>query len=310
MRYTLKQLRYIDMAARHKSITGASAELNISPSSISAAIDALELELKRKIFRRLPSKGIQPTQFGHTFLGNARQLLKAHTSFEDAVEERVNVVDGAIRMGCFTPAAPILLPLIARAIADDYPGISLHFIEGEGAVNMQRVAHSDIDLALGFNAEIDMNIKFVPLFEAPPHIILPAGHRLATRKVLRLKDVAGEPMVLLDLVQTRDYMFGLFAQDGLTPKVAYSSKSSEMVRSMVASGLGYSVFNLRPSIKQQYAMGDLVRIPLAAGYRSVEFGILHRYDAVLSRVEQVLLDTCLRLRDKGVFQNVVLNALD
>ncbi|WP_169566309.1 LysR family transcriptional regulator [Sneathiella limimaris] len=306
MRYTLKQLKYIDVAARHRSITNASKELHISPSSISAAIDALEQELDRTLFRRLPSKGIVATQFGTAFLGHARQLLKAHIAFEDAVSDQANTIAGSLRMGCFTPAAPILLPLITRAVAANYPGVSMHFVEGENNINLKRIDHNEIDLGLGFASELSDHIAFIPLFTAPPHIVVPFDHPLANRSVLSLKDVHKEPMVLLDLEQTRDYMFSLFAEDNLTPRVIYSSKSAEMVRSMVASGLGYSIFNLRPLKKQQYTVGDLVRIPLTSGYRTVEFGILHRVDAVLSKADQVVIDICIRLRDEGAFDNAVL----
>ncbi|MCF8466262.1 MAG: LysR family transcriptional regulator [Sneathiella sp.] len=306
MRYTLKQLTYIDVAARHKSITGAAKALNISPSSISSAIDAIEIQTRKKLFTRHPSKGISATQYGHGFLSNARQLLKAHVTFEEAVDEQAKAINGAIRMGCFTPAAPIILPLITKSVADNYPGISIHLTEGDVRRNMQRVVDSKIDLAIGVGANLDPCVSFVPLFVAPPHIVLPHDHPLANRSLLSLKDVYDEPMVLLDLDETREYMFGLFNSENLTPKVAFSSQTGEMVRNMVAAGLGYSVFNLRPLQKQQYTVGDIVRIPLTPGYMSVEYGILHRNDAHLSKVDQVVIDTCLRLRDSGAFNRAVL----
>ena len=306
MRYTLKQLTYIDVAARHKSITGAAKALNISASSISSAIDAIEIQTNKKLFTRLPSKGISVTQFGHVFLSNSRQLLKAHLTFEEAVDEQAKAINGAVRMGCFTPAAPIILPLITKSVADNHPGISIHLTEGDIAQNMRQVVDGKIDLAIGVSAHLAMNIAFVPLFVAPPHIVLPHDHPLADRSMLSLKDICHEPMVLLDLDETRDYMFGLFNQDDLTPRVAYSSQSAEMVRSMVAAGLGYSIFNLRSLQKQQYTVGDLVRIPLTPGYRAVEYGIIHRDDAHLSKVDHVVINTCIRLRDSGAFNRAVL----
>lgn len=306
MRYTLKQLKYIDVAARQKSITGAAKSLNISPSSISSAIDAIEEQSKKKIFSRLPSKGISITQFGHGFLSNARQLLKAHVTFEEAVDEQAKAINGAIRLGCFTPAAPILLPLITKSVADNHPGISIHLTEGDTVKNMRQVIDSEIDLVIGANSNLDASISFIPLFTAPPHIVLPHDHPLANQSSLSLKDVSNDPMVLLDLDQTREYMFGLFSQDNLTPKVAYSSQTSEMVRSMVAAGMGFSVFNLRPLQKQQYTVGDIVRIPMTSGYRSVEYGILHRTDAYLSSVDQVVIETCIRLRESGAFNMATL----
>ncbi|MEH6526954.1 MAG: LysR substrate-binding domain-containing protein [Sneathiella sp.] len=306
MRYTLKQLKYIDVAARQKSITGAAKSLNISPSSISSAIDAIEEQSQKKIFSRLPSKGISITQFGHGFLSNARQLLKAHVTFEEAVDEQAKAINGAIRLGCFTPAAPILLPLITKSVADNHPGISIHLTEGDTVKNMRQVIDNEIDLVIGANTNLDASISFISLFTAPPHIVLPHDHPLANQSSLSLKDVSNDPMVLLDLDQTREYMFGLFSQDNLTPKVAYSSQTSEMVRSMVAAGMGFSVFNLRPLQKQQYTVGDIVRIPMTSGYQAVEYGILHRTDAYLSSVDQVVIETCIRLRESGAFNMATL----
>ncbi|MCR9213414.1 MAG: LysR family transcriptional regulator [Proteobacteria bacterium] len=312
MRYTLKQLRYIDIAARQQSITGAAKALNISPSSISSAIDAIEAQTNKRIFNRSPSKGIYATQFGHGFLSNARHLLKAHTVFEEAMDEQAKTINGSITLGCFTPAAPILLPMITKSVAENYPGISIHLTEGDTLKNLRHVADNEIDLAIGANLTLDanlslsMNVAFIPLFNAPPHIVLPHNHALSKRSLLSLKDVCNEPMVLLDLDQTREYMFSLFNNDDLSPKVAYSSQTGEMVRNMVAAGLGYSIFNLRPLQKQQYTVGDLVRIPLKPHYTAVEYGILHRSDVQLSKAAHVVIDTCVRLRDSGAFNQATL----
>ncbi len=307
MRYTLKQLNYIEVAARHKSISRASQELNISPSSISSAIDAVEQDTKRALFDRLPSKGISPTQFGLTFLSHARQFLKAHRNFEDSINEQSSIIGGAIRMGCFTPAAPIILPLVIQEIAQAHPDILIQFSEGDSLDIYRDLLESNIDLAFGFQADPTVaNLTFRHLFTASPHIVLPKDHPLAKETVLSLQDVHELPMILLDLKLTRDYMFGLFTKEGLTPKISYSSKSSEMVRSMVAAGLGYSIFHLRPLKKQQYTVGDLVRIPTTPSYQSVEFGILHREDASLSKVDQVMIETCQHLQKTGAFDKVTL----
>ncbi|MEH6497672.1 MAG: hypothetical protein V7740_18150, partial [Pseudomonas marincola] len=66
------------------------------------------------------------------------------------------------------------------------------------------------------------------------------------------------------------------------------------------------VFNLRPLQKQQYTVGDIVRIPMTSGYQAVEYGILHRTDAYLSSVDQVVIETCIRLRESGAFNMATL----
>ena len=64
LNFTLKQLRYVAAAGREGSIANAANSLNISQSSITAAIDALEAGLGYNLFLRSPAKGIDPTSAG------------------------------------------------------------------------------------------------------------------------------------------------------------------------------------------------------------------------------------------------------
>ncbi|MGH6778327.1 MAG: helix-turn-helix domain-containing protein, partial [Bradyrhizobium sp.] len=62
--FTLKQLRYIEAAARTGSIANAANELNISQSAVTAAIDKFEEALGYELFLRVPAKGIKTTPSG------------------------------------------------------------------------------------------------------------------------------------------------------------------------------------------------------------------------------------------------------
>ena len=57
LNFTLKQLRYVEAAGRLGSIASAATKLNISQSSITAAIDVLEAELGYDLFLRTPGEG-------------------------------------------------------------------------------------------------------------------------------------------------------------------------------------------------------------------------------------------------------------
>ncbi|MFD2441872.1 hypothetical protein ACFSS8_20430 [Paracoccus kondratievae] len=45
--------------------------------------------------------------------------------------------------------------------------------------------------------------------------------------------------------------------------MVYSARSTDMMRALIAAGMCYGIFNIRPMSKQTYARGDLVRLPLA-----------------------------------------------
>ena len=310
MRYTLKQLRYLEAAARLRSITAAANEFNISPSSIAAAIDAIEAETNQTLFNRHPSKGVTPTRYGRDFLINVRQLLQSHLKFETTLSGISDKLEGSIRMGCFTPIAPIVLPLILKLVSDEHPTLSMQIIEGDAEKMVEMLSAEKIDLALTYSIGVPERFHFQSLFYAPPHVTLSTNHPLAARESLTLEELADEPLILLNLDRTRTYMLDLFKQRGLTPNVLYSSHSSEMVRSLVAAGFGYAIFNVKPRNKQTYTMGDLVRIPLASDHLAPEFGIIHYGKSGLTRVAQAVIEACARLKSEGTFRDFVVMPID
>lgn len=307
MHYTLKQLKYLDAAARHRSITGAADEFNISPSSIAAAINAIEQEISGTVFVRHPSKGVTPTQYGQRFLLHVSDILEQHSQFEKSLGGVTDKLEGHIRLGCFAPLAPIMLPVVLKSIAIRYPTVSIDIAEGDTAEISDMIANGELDLAMAYDRGFSTNAKFSPLFDAPPHVALNSEHVFAGRATLELDDLHDDPLVLLNLELTRDYILNLFTARGLEPKIAYRSRSSEMVRALVASGLGYAIFNVRPLSKQTYVVGDIVRIPLRSKHETPTFGFLYRDEKKLTRVEQALIRTCQQLNLEGRFKPLLVS---
>ena len=79
-----------------------------------------------------------------------------------------------------------------------------------------------------------------------PYALLPWGHPLAGRTMIRLQELAQSPLVLINLPHSREYFLSLFRQAGVAPRIAHQTKSIEMVRSLVANGLGVSLLTTRP----------------------------------------------------------------
>ena len=63
---------------------------------------------------------------------------------------------------------------------------------------------------------------------------------------MALKDLADEPMVLLDVAPSRTYFMGLMHDAGVEPRIAFSSPSMELVRGLVGKGQGFSLLVTRP----------------------------------------------------------------
>jgi DNA-binding transcriptional LysR family regulator len=93
-------------------------------------------------------------------------------------------------------------------------------------------------------------------------VALPPEHRLAKRKSIRLADLADEPMVLLDLPDSRDYFEAMLAKAGVTPNIRYRSASYETVRGLVARGHGFSILNQLPAHRETYDGGAVTAVAI------------------------------------------------
>ncbi|MCY1247155.1 LysR substrate binding domain protein [compost metagenome] len=80
---------------------------------------------------------------------------------------------------------------------------------------------------------------------------------------MSLRDLALEPMILLDVQPSRTYFVSIFEELGLNPHIAFSSPSIEMVRGMVGRGFGFSVLVTRPHSECTYDGQKVVMVDIA-----------------------------------------------
>ena len=301
MHYTLKHLRYVEAAERHQSITAAAEALAVSPSSIAAAITHIEAQTKQPIFDRAPSRGVSTTQFGRRFLDEVRQLLVAQTNFDSKVQDLERIVDGTARIACFTPLAPILLPTILTEVRERYPALQINVREGSLEEIVRAVDEGEADFAICYGPVQELVYRFLPLFVGYPHAALPAAHPLASGRFVTLEQLAPEPLVVLDFELSRRYLMDLFAARNLKPNVVYSARSTDMMRALIAAGMAYSIFNVRPMSKQTYATGDLVRLPLAGEHDAPSAGVMMRRDVALTPICLAIVEACEMQAMRGDF---------
>lgn len=292
MQYTLKQLRYFAAAAEHGSVTAAARSIRVSQPSISEAIAHLERAFDLQLFVRHRAQGLSPTPAGRRFLVEARSLL-AHA--DDLRQSALGLADdlaGELEVGCFITFASLLMPGLLGAFAARFPEIRIRLHEDHTEALIAALRAGRFDLALTYDLNIGPDLDFEPLAEVPFHAILPARHRFARRAVVSLQELAGEPLVLLGLPQSRDYFLSVFYGLGLQPRVAYETPSFEMVRGLVANGHGYSVMHSRPLSDQALDGMRLVYRPVAEKVRPTRLGIARRRDSRPRRMATAFAAFC------------------
>ena len=133
------------------------------------------------------------------------------------------------------------------------------------------------------------------LFSLPPYVLLPVGHRLAGHRRLALSQLAGEPLALLDLPQSRDYFRGMFERAGVTPTVRYRSTSVETCRALVGRGLAYTLLNLQPKVPMSLDGHPVVSVPLDSPAAALDVVLLTAASSRPTRRAAAVAELCAEL---------------
>ncbi|TXH69734.1 MAG: hypothetical protein E6Q83_08685 [Thiothrix sp.] len=69
---------------------------------------------------------------------------------------------------------------------------------------------------------------------------------------MELAQLQHEPFILLGLPHSCDHFTSLFAQASFKPQIYHRSSHFEIIHSMVAASLGFSLLNQKPQTTQTY----------------------------------------------------------
>ncbi len=226
--------RYVDEVARAGSLRQAAERLNITPSALQRRIQDVEEDLGALLFERLPT-GVQLTAAGEAFVRWVRSQASDLERVQSQIEDLSGLRRGQVRIACSQALAASLLPQEIARFTAAYPLV--HFavsVRDHGrAITMLR--EYDTDLALVFRPT--RHPEFEPLMTVGQRLvaIMAAGHPLAARSRLRLRDCAAFPLALLDRsFAGRQIVEDAMAGSSAVFDVRLEANSFEFLRSYVA----------------------------------------------------------------------------
>jgi DNA-binding transcriptional LysR family regulator len=295
MKFTLRQLGYFIAAADSGSITLASKRASISQPAISTAISHIERELDVQLFLRHHAQGLSLTPAGRTLLREAKQLLKQAEGLYSAAADISHQMRGELSVGWFSTLAPIVMPELVQTFLKAFPDARIRSQENHQEGLLSGLREARIEVALTYDLQISDDVHFQPLASLPPYALFGASHPLARERSIKLSQLAALPMVLLDLPMSREYFFALFLRERLKPNIAWVSEKFEVVRTMVANGLGYGLVNVRPRADVALDGRRLHRVALAGDLPHLRLGLATLKQLKKTRIAEVFARHCQEL---------------
>src|SRR5579872_643626 len=256
---TLRQLRTFKTVADLSSFSLAAQRLKLSQPSISYQVKELEEALGLPLLDRL-GKRVALTEAGTMLYAYARRMLDTLDEAAIAVEEMRGMQRGTLRVGASTTVGIYLLPAALGAFKKMHPGLVISLEIGTRARVQEQVLNNELDLAVVGPALKDPDLAIVPFLTDELVVVAPAGHPMARRRGLGLKDLEAQPFVMREAASGSRWSLEKAARKaGAKLTVAMELGSNGAIKHAVESGLGLAVIS-RYACALEVSSGRLVEL--------------------------------------------------
>ena len=192
----LRQLRYFSTLAEELNFTRAAKKLHVSQPPLSLQIANLEQELGAQLFHRT-SRSVELSEAGKAFWPHVRAILERVDEARHHVQRVAEGLEGRVKIGLAGSHFLGPLPHFISEFRSLRPQVDIVLHEMMPADHLQALRDGAVDISLTRSPLDDEALTAQRLWADPVIAALPVGHFLAGRKKLRLKELRGEPFVLL-----------------------------------------------------------------------------------------------------------------
>lgn len=291
VRFSLRQLEYLVAVADAGSITQAATVCGASQAGVSLGINDLERRLGVQLFIRQKAKGVRLTAAGTRVVADARRLLDGADELQALAAAVDHEVSGTLTIGCYTSLAPFFIPPVLDEFASRYPALDVHVLEGAADDLVAALRDGRCEVALLYAEDGDGCLTMVPVRTSRPYLILAANHPLADQEAIHLADIADEPLIMFDVPSARNAVRMLEAA-GLTARIRHMSSNIEVIRGLVARGVGYSILVQRWPTELSFEGRPIACRPIADPTPEREVVLAWPGGTRLTRRARTLIDYC------------------
>jgi LysR family hydrogen peroxide-inducible transcriptional activator len=253
MELKLKDLRYLVAVADQRHFGRAAARCFVSQPTLSAQLKKLEQSLGVQLIERAPNN-VSLTPAGEQIVARARRMLEAGDEVIALARSQRDPLAGPLRLALLPTIGPYLLPRVTRAISKSLPRLELRLYEYQTAPLLEKLHAGELDLGiLALPVEL-AGLEARELYTEPFVLAVPQRHRLAAQHSVRVSELAGETLLLLeDGHCLRDQALEVCSRIGVREQQDFRGTSLETLRQMVATGAGVT---LLPQLASRGAYGE------------------------------------------------------
>jgi len=247
VRQLAPRLAVLRAVAADEHVTHVAQTLGVPQPTVSRWLAELAALLDVPLLVR-DGRRVRLTRAGRELAEASGAALAAlETGVRSAVEEH-DPRSGRVVFAFLHTMGGVQVPELLRAFRRDHPRVRFALQQAGHAEMVRRVLAGAVDLALTGPLPTDDDRLATALLQRQRLVVaVPAGHRLADRRRVRLPELSGEEFVgLKPGYGLRQITDDLCAAAGFTPRLSCVGEEVDTIRGLVAAGLGVAV--LPPSV--------------------------------------------------------------
>ena len=255
----LRQVEAFRAVMLSGSVTAAAGVLGVTQPAVSRLLRDLQDALSMELFEK-KGTGLVPTAAATALYTEVERSFVGLDRIAAAAHEIRARRTGMLRIAALPALSNGFLPRFAGTFLMERPNLNLTFMGLISPLVIDWVINMQCDI--GF-AEIPIAHSGLPAIRMPalPRVaVLPQGHRLAAKPVLRPRDFEGETFISLTAgSSSRHLIDAVFSRHDVARELRVETTLSEIMCGMVSSGLGVGICD--PFTAAEFAARGVVARP-------------------------------------------------
>jgi DNA-binding transcriptional LysR family regulator len=244
----LHHLAYLRAVARHGTLSRAAASLQVSQPALSQALAQIERRLGAPVFERA-GRQRRPTAAGAELLRFAEEVLARAEALRRRLRAYREGAAGPLALGMIDAVGLYVLPDVVRRFREEHPAVDLTIVVADSVELVARLRAFALDLAFVVGPVHEPDLSATEVLREPLHVYRPAQDADDPHRARWVLYPRGS--------RTRRIIDDALARRGIRPAVTLESGNPQVLRQMVAFGLGWSV--LPPAVGENEPAHGSVR---------------------------------------------------
>jgi DNA-binding transcriptional LysR family regulator len=237
----VRQLDMFRAVAEEGGFTRAAQRLRVSQSAVSRQVKLLEDELGATLLHRT-GKGVTVTGQGELLLKAANRI---HRDLQDVaweISETQKLQRGLLSLGGGMTVCMYVLPRLLKKFRTLHQDVELRVTSGTSEAILRLVRNHQVDLGLLTLPIVASDLEVHPVLKEEMVVVTAPRHPLARERAVEPRSLGRYPFILFERgSNTRKMLDEFFLEQEIPADVAMETENVEIIKAMVASGLGISI---------------------------------------------------------------------